>query len=89
MSLTCTQSESDYVIFTDDHTKNYEDFSPKDFFKTFDSIGIHFENRETLGDTELVLRYNCPDGECDVACLSWPDLHRHVQTAHNKKMWYV
>jgi hypothetical protein len=37
----------------------------------------------------LLLQYNCPDGECDVACLGWPDLHRHVKTAHGKVMWYV
>lgn len=34
----------------------------------------------------LLLRYNCPDGECDVACLSWPDLHRHVKSAHQRSM---
>jgi E3 ubiquitin-protein ligase ZNF598 len=32
------------------------------------------------------LRYNCPDGDCDVACLGWPDLHKHVRTVHHKKI---
>lgn len=32
----------------------------------------------------LLLRYNCPDADCDVACLGWPDLHRHVKSAHHK-----
>lgn len=40
-------------------------------------------------DTVLLLRYNCPDEDCDVACLGWPDLHRHVKSKHNKMMWYV
>lgn len=83
------RTESDHVIFTDNHTKNYEEFSPKDFFKTIESLGIRFENEDILTDTQLLLRFNCPDAECDVACLGWPDLHRHVQTAHGKKMWYV
>ena len=34
----------------------------------------------------LLLRYNCPDPSCDFAGLGWPDLHRHVQTVHRKKM---
>jgi E3 ubiquitin-protein ligase ZNF598 len=81
------RTECDYVIFTDSPTKNFEEFSDSDFFKSLDNLGIHFENKESFTDTELLLRYNCPDADCDVACLGWPDLHRHVQTAHNKKMW--
>lgn len=34
----------------------------------------------------LLLRYNCPDDDCDVACLGWPDLHRHVRSVHHKKI---
>ena len=39
-----------------------------------------------MEDTVLLLRYNCPDGNCDVACLGWPDLHRHVRAVHHKKI---
>lgn len=39
-----------------------------------------------LEDTILLLRYNCPDRDCDVACLGWPDLHRHVKSKHGKVM---
>lgn len=39
-----------------------------------------------MEDTVLLLRYNCPDGDCDVACLGWPDLHRHVRAIHHKKI---
>lgn len=39
-----------------------------------------------MGDTILLLRYNCPDGDCDFAGLGWPDLHRHVRAVHHKKM---
>lgn len=39
-----------------------------------------------MEDTILLLRYNCPDGDCDVACLGWPDLHRHVRAVHHKKI---
>jgi len=39
-----------------------------------------------MEDTVLLLRYNCPDESCDVACLGWPDLHRHVRAVHHKKI---
>ncbi|KAF2015682.1 hypothetical protein BU24DRAFT_433102 [Aaosphaeria arxii CBS 175.79] len=80
------RTESDHVIFTDDVVKNYEDYGAKDFFKSDDNLGIRFETTETYEDTVLLLRYNCPDADCDVACLGWPDLHRHVKTAHGKSM---
>lgn len=81
------RTESDHVILTDDAEKNYEDFKATDFFQTNDSLGIHFENPQVFEDTRLLLQYNCPEGDCDVACLGWPDLHRHVKTAHGKVMW--
>lgn len=34
----------------------------------------------------LLLRYNCPEPSCDFAGLGWPDLHRHVKSAHRKRM---
>lgn len=80
------RTEAEHVVFTDDATKNFEDYAPADFFKSDDNLGIHFENPDIFEDTLLLLRYNCPDGECDVACLGWPDLHRHVKTAHGKVM---
>ncbi len=39
-----------------------------------------------MGDTVLLLRYNCPDADCDFAGLGWQDLHRHVRAEHNMKM---
>ncbi|KAF2832202.1 hypothetical protein CC86DRAFT_462552 [Ophiobolus disseminans] len=80
------RAESDHVILTDDAEKSYEDFTAADFFQSNDSLGIHFENPQVFEDTRLLLQYNCPEGDCDVACLGWPDLHRHVKTAHNKSM---
>ncbi|KAJ4312705.1 hypothetical protein N0V94_007306 [Neodidymelliopsis sp. IMI 364377] len=80
------RTESDHVILTDDHEKKYEEFSAGDFFKTDDNLGIRFENPDIFEDTRLLLQYNCPDSECDVACLGWPDLHRHTKTAHGKVM---
>ncbi|KAF2200121.1 hypothetical protein GQ43DRAFT_418679 [Delitschia confertaspora ATCC 74209] len=80
------RTHADHVIFTDSPTKNFENFSVNTLFKSDDNLGIRFENSEIFEDTVLLLRYNCPDESCDVACLGWPDLHRHVKTVHQKVM---
>lgn len=74
------------MVFTDNKTKRYEDFTDADIAKIDSNIGIRYESSEIEEDTRLLLRYNCPDVDCDVACLSWPDLHRHVRTVHKKKI---
>ncbi|PLN75259.1 hypothetical protein BDW42DRAFT_181073 [Aspergillus taichungensis] len=80
------RTESAYVIFTDDHAKRYEDFTSADFSQKDDNLGIQYANDDIFEDTVLLLRYNCPDDNCDVACLGWPDLHRHVKNKHGKVM---
>ncbi|KNG87042.1 putative C2H2 finger domain protein, partial [Aspergillus nomiae NRRL 13137] len=80
------RTESSYVIFTNDHAKPFQDFKDSDFSQKDDNLGIKYENNEIFEDTVLLLRYNCPDTDCDVACLGWPDLHRHVKSKHGKVM---
>lgn len=78
------QSEASHVIFTDDPNKRYEDFVEADCQETDDVLGIKYEQKEIYNDTLLLLRYNCPDVSCDIACWGWPDLHRHVKSLHRK-----
>ncbi|OQE00509.1 hypothetical protein PENVUL_c050G01304 [Penicillium vulpinum] len=80
------ETESNYVIFTDDPVRRYEEFDKKDFARTDENLGIEYGSDEIFEDTVLLLRYNCPDEDCDVACLGWPDLHRHVKSKHSKVM---
>ncbi|KAH7027239.1 uncharacterized protein B0I36DRAFT_364475 [Microdochium trichocladiopsis] len=75
-----------FVIFTDDGTKRYEDYSEADITTTDDNIGIRYAKEDIVGDTVLLLRYNCPEESCDFAGLGWPNLHKHVRSTHNKKM---
>ncbi|TVY41492.1 E3 ubiquitin-protein ligase hel2 [Lachnellula cervina] len=79
------RTEAADVIFTDDATKLYEDFKDSDIAST-GNFGIRYETPDMMEDTRLLLQYNCPDNDCDVACLSWPDLHKHVRTQHHKKI---
>ncbi|CZR51243.1 related to E3 ubiquitin ligase [Phialocephala subalpina] len=80
------ESEGTFVIFTDDAEKRYEEFTDADIASVDQNIGIRYENNDIQDDTRLLLRYNCPDQDCDVACLSWPLLHKHVQSVHQKKI---
>ncbi len=75
-----------FVIFTDDPAKRFEEYTDADITSTDDNIGIRYTNEDIVGDTVLLLRYNCPDESCDYAGLGWPDLHRHVRSVHHKKM---
>jgi hypothetical protein len=74
------------VIFTDDSTKRFEEYTDANISSTDDNIGIKYANEDIVGDTVLLLRYNCPDLDCSFAGLGWPDLHRHVQNVHHKRM---
>ncbi|UKZ66088.1 uncharacterized protein TrAtP1_007270 [Trichoderma atroviride] len=80
------RTPASYVIFTDDAEKRFEDYADRDFTSTDTNIGIKYTNEDIVGDTVLLLRYNCPDESCDFAGLGWADLHRHVKSAHHKRM---
>ncbi|MCJ1377878.1 hypothetical protein MMC17_000974 [Xylographa soralifera] len=80
------RTEAKYVVFTDDPVKRYEDLLQGKFERTDDTLGIKYEKKEIHDDTVLLLRYNCPDLDCDIACWGWPDLHRHVKSVHHKVM---
>lgn len=77
------------MIFTDDPNKRFEDFKSTELSRTDPNLGIKYEKDEIYEDTVILLRYNCPDKDCDVACMGWPDLHRHVKSKHGRSMWYV
>ena len=47
-------------------------------------MGIRYERSDIHQDTVLLLRYNCPESACDIACWGWPDLHRHVRSVHHR-----
>ncbi|KAG6008094.1 hypothetical protein E4U21_004976 [Claviceps maximensis] len=75
-----------FVIFTDKADKKFDEYSAQDVTTTDSNIGIKYINEDIVGDTVLLLRYNCPDNACDFAGLGWPDLHRHVKSQHRKRM---
>ncbi|KAJ6462496.1 hypothetical protein C8R45DRAFT_911970 [Mycena sanguinolenta] len=69
--------------------------SPDALFESFDidkmpykdaKLAIYFETQEMMEETLLLLRFNCPDTECDYIGNSWSDLKLHVRATHGRLM---
>ncbi|SPO30149.1 uncharacterized protein UTRI_05988 [Ustilago trichophora] len=82
----CTycKSKIDRLIFTSSSTKSFSDFKPSDIPYTDKKLPISFETKQALEETVLLLRYNCPDPNCDVACTGWKDFKAHTRREHNR-----
>lgn len=78
------RTEQATVIYSANPTKRFLDYSAEDIVYEDIKLGIKFDYLKMRDDVFLLLRYNCPDPSCDVACSSWPGLHRHVRTAHDR-----
>ncbi|GAC97750.1 hypothetical protein PHSY_005337 [Pseudozyma hubeiensis SY62] len=72
----------DHLIFTSNPTKSFSDFQPSDIPYTDKKLPISFETKEALEETVLLLRFNCPDPNCEIACTGWKDLRAHVRREH-------
>ena len=42
-----------------------------------------------MEDTLILLRFNCPDSDCDYIGNGWGDLRLHARATHGKLMWFV
>ncbi|KAI5820816.1 hypothetical protein BZA77DRAFT_367695, partial [Pyronema omphalodes] len=80
------RTESDYVIFTKDDKKSFEDFGESDIYSWEEQLGIMYQLQEIEQDTNALLRFRCPDRSCEQSCSGWPDLYRHVEKEHGKLM---
>ena len=52
-------------------------------------MSISFEMVEMMEESLLLLRFNCPDSECDYMGSGWGDLRLHARATHGKLMWFV
>ncbi|KAG9083767.1 hypothetical protein FS749_005746 [Ceratobasidium sp. UAMH 11750] len=71
------------IIFTKSATKNYSDFTPNDIPFSDPKLQISFETKEMMEDTLILLRFNCPDEDCDVVAHGWHDLKWHAKDKHD------
>lgn len=47
---------------------------------------IYFETTDMMEETLILLRFNCPDSQCDYTATGWGDLKLHVRGTHEKMM---
>ncbi|CAE6427361.1 unnamed protein product [Rhizoctonia solani] len=71
------------VIFTASPTKVYPDFTPNDIPFSDPKLQISFETKEMMEDTMILLRFNCPDADCDAIAQGWSDLKWHAKDKHD------
>ncbi|KAJ3335913.1 hypothetical protein HDU93_004084 [Gonapodya sp. JEL0774] len=75
------------VVYCQDKDRSYATFSPRDLPRFDSKLGIRFDSLDVFDDTMILLRFNCPDAGCEVACPGgWKDLKRHVREAHGKQL---
>ncbi|CAE6363209.1 unnamed protein product [Rhizoctonia solani] len=74
------------VIFTTSATKAYSNFTPNDIPFSDPKLQISFETKEMMEDTMILLRFNCPDADCDVIAQGWGDLKWHVKEKHDSML---
>ncbi|KAJ3087772.1 hypothetical protein HK102_010323 [Quaeritorhiza haematococci] len=75
------------IVYTKDAHKPYSDFALQAMPFSDKKLDILFEDQEIYEDTMILLRFNCPDPNCDVACPNgWGELKRHVKRVHSLTM---
>ncbi|KAI9328314.1 hypothetical protein DFJ73DRAFT_861853 [Zopfochytrium polystomum] len=70
------------VIYTPSKVRLFADFETSGM-SVDKKLSIFFDGPEVYEDVMILLRFNCPDPNCDVACPEgWAELKRHVQRVH-------
>ncbi|KIY70361.1 hypothetical protein CYLTODRAFT_488161 [Cylindrobasidium torrendii FP15055 ss-10] len=77
------------VVFTTSDIADYATYTAEITPFKDDKLAIRFETKEMMEDTLLLLRFNCPDTDCDFIAKGWSDLKLHVRAVHNKLMCEV
>ncbi|KAF9260823.1 hypothetical protein L218DRAFT_1002324 [Marasmius fiardii PR-910] len=74
------------VIFTVSEDRPFSEYKTDDMIYKDERLSIVFETQEMMEETLILLRFNCPDTECDYIAKGWSDLKLHVRAHHNKLM---
>jgi hypothetical protein len=77
------------VIFTTSPDALFSSYTPDMIPQKDSKLMIRFETDDMMEETLILLRFNCPDSQCDYTATGWGDLKLHVRDTHKKMMWYV
>ncbi|TBU65357.1 hypothetical protein BD310DRAFT_863934 [Dichomitus squalens] len=74
------------VIFTTSADAPWSSFTPEHIPFKDAKLSISFETQEMMEETLILLRFNCPDPQCDFIGNGWSDLKLHTRATHGKLM---
>ena len=77
------------MIFTTSADALWTSYTPETIPYKDAKLSISFETQEMMEETLILLRFNCPDSQCDFIGNGWSDLKLHTRATHGKLMWYV
>ncbi|KAM5538081.1 hypothetical protein V8D89_008278 [Ganoderma adspersum] len=74
------------VIFTTSADALWASYTPETIPYKDAKLSISFETQEMMEETLILLRFNCPDSQCDFIGNGWSDLKLHTRATHGKLM---
>ncbi|KAG0707853.1 hypothetical protein DFH29DRAFT_600998 [Suillus ampliporus] len=74
------------VIFTTSPDALFSSYTPDMIPHKDPKSSIYFETTDMMEETLILLRFNCPDSQCDYTATGWGDLKLHVRGTHGKMM---
>jgi hypothetical protein len=77
------------VVFTKSPDAAFASFNTEDIPFKDAKLSIYFESQELMEESLVLLRFNCPEQQCDYMAHGWGDLRLHVRASHGKFMWFV
>jgi len=77
------------VIFTSSSETEFSAYKPDNISYKDAKLSIYFETQEMMEETLILLKFNCPDANCDYIGNGWADLKLHARAVHSRLMWFV
>lgn len=81
------QKPQPLVIVTASSVQLFESYKPADTPFHDTKLSMDFETSDMMEDCLLLLRFNCPDVNCDHVAVGWPELKHHTKTVHDRFLW--
>ncbi|EGN95836.1 hypothetical protein SERLA73DRAFT_162550 [Serpula lacrymans var. lacrymans S7.3] len=72
------------AIFTVSPDALFSSYTPESIPHKDSKLSIFFETEDMMAETLILLRFNCPDPDCDYTGTGWGDLKLHVRALHGK-----
>lgn len=86
MECTFCKEPQNTVVFTVSPDAPWSSYDPSSMPYKDSKLSISFESQEMMEESLVLLRFNCPDQQCDYIANGWSDLKLHTRGTHGKVM---